>query len=116
MRDLGLQASGALAIFIAVMHGAIAELRIFAKVRIEPRGSSVLLRMVWQASTVSWIAIGVLLIATPSFGSQSARQWIIAIAIFVYGYAALGNAIATRGRHIGWMLMSTVVMLAMAGI
>jgi hypothetical protein len=28
MRDLALQASGALAIFVAIIHGAVAELRV----------------------------------------------------------------------------------------
>jgi hypothetical protein len=39
--------------------------------------------------------IGILLIAAPAFGSDSARQ-------VVHGYAGLGNAVATRGRHVGW--------------
>ena len=77
MRDLALQAAGALAILVAIAHGAIAELRVFAKAHIEPQGTRNLLRGVWQASTVDWIAIGLLLIAAPSFGSQTARQWII---------------------------------------
>jgi hypothetical protein len=73
------------------------------------------LRGIWQASTVDWIGMGVLLIAAPAFGSQAARHWVIAVAVVVYGYAAVGNAVATRGRHIGWCLMSGVVALALMG-
>src|SRR5205085_6454005 len=73
MRDLALQAAGVLAILTAVAHGAIAELRVFANARIEPRRTRVLLRMVWQASTVDWIALGALLVAAPAFGSEGAR-------------------------------------------
>jgi hypothetical protein len=116
MRDLALQAAGVLAILVAVVHGAIAELRVFATARIEPRGTRRLLRMVWQASTIDWIGIGVLLMATPALGSQVARQWIIAVAVVVYGFAAVGNAVVTRGRHIGWVLMLTVIALALAGL
>lgn len=116
MRDLALQAAGVLAILTAVAHGVIAELQVFAKARIEPRRTRGLLRMVWQASTIDWIAIGVLLIAVPALGSETARHWIIAIAVAVYGYAAVGNAIATRGRHVGWCLMLAVVGLALAGL
>ena len=61
MRDLALQAAGALAILVAIAHGAIAELHVFARAQIEPRGTRRLLRMVWQASTVDWIGVGVLL-------------------------------------------------------
>jgi hypothetical protein len=82
MRDLALQAAGVLAILVAIAHGAIAELRVFPKARIEPRTRH-LLRGVWQASTVDWIGMGVLLIAAPAFGSQAARQWVIAVAVVV---------------------------------
>jgi hypothetical protein len=104
-----------LAILVAVIHGAIAELRVFAGSRIEPRRTRELLRMVWQASTVDWIAIGVLLLAAPTLGSESARQWIVATAVVAYGYAAIGNAVASRGRHVGWCLMSVVIALALLG-
>jgi hypothetical protein len=108
MRDLALQAAGVLAILVALVHGAIAELHIFAKARIEPPGTRRLLRLIWQASTVDWIGIGVLLIAAPAIGSPAARGWIVAVAAAIYAYAAFGNFMATRGRHIGWVLMSAV--------
>ncbi len=116
MRDSALQAAGALAVLVAIVHGAIAELQVFARARIEPPGTRTLLRLVWQASTVDWIAVGTLLIAAPLFGSQTAREWIVAVAVVVYGCAAVGNAVATRGRHLGWMLMSAVVALALIGL
>jgi hypothetical protein len=116
LRDLALQASGALAILVAIAHGVIAEWRVFTKARIEPSGTRTLLRMVWQASTVDWIGIGVLLMVAPALGSDSARRWIVAVAVVVYGYAAVGNAIATRGRHMGWWLMGIVVALALLGL
>jgi hypothetical protein len=116
MRDLALQGAGVLAILVAIAHGIIAELRVFANARIEPRRTRDLLRMVWQASTVDWIGMGVLLIAAPALGSQAARQWVIAVAVVVYGYAAVGNAVATRGRHVGWYLMGSVVALALVGL
>jgi len=115
MRDLALQAAGVLAILVAIGHGALGELRVFAKVHIEPQRIRHLLRGIWQASTVAWIGIGVLLIAAPAFGSQAARHWVIGVAVVVYAYAALGNAVATRGRHIGWCLMSAVIGLALMG-
>jgi hypothetical protein len=116
MRDLSLQAAGVLAALTAIGHGAIAELRVFAQARIEPAWTRDLLRMVWQASTIDWIGVGLLLIVAPALGSETARRWIIAVAVVVYGYAAVGNAIATGGRHIGWCLMAGVVALALMGL
>lgn len=116
MRDLALQTAGVLAILGAIAHGAIAELRVFPKSRIEPRRAQTLLRMVWQASTVDWIGIGLLLIVAPTLGSEDARRWVIAVASIVYGYGAIGNAVANRGRHVGWCLMGSVVVLALMGL
>ena len=116
MHDLALQCAGILAILIAVCHGVIAELAIFAKARIDPPGTRRLLRLIWQASTLDWIGIGVLLIVAPALGSPVARGWIVAVAIVIYTYAAIGNFVATRGRHVGWILMSCVVALAAAAM
>ena len=116
MRDLALQAAGGLAIVVALVHGAIAELYVFTRARVEPQQTRRLLRLIWQASTVDWIALGILLIAAPRFGSQTARDWVVAIAVAVYCYAALGNALAARGPHPGWILMLCVIALALAGI
>ena len=116
MRDLALQAAGVLAILVAIAHGIVAEVRVFARTRIEPPRARGLLRMVWQASTVDWIAIGILLIVAPWFGSPLARHAIIAVAVAVYGYAAAGNALAAGGPHPGWILMLCVIALALAGI
>jgi hypothetical protein len=38
------------------------------------------------------------------------------VAVVVYAYAAVGNAVATRARHVGWILMSCVVALALTGL
>jgi len=116
MRDLALRAAGGLAIVVAVFHGAIAELYVFARARVEPEPTRRLLRLIWQASTIDWIGLGVLLIIAPQLGSTLARHWIIAVAVAVYGYAALGNALAVRAPHPGWILMLCVIALALAGI
>jgi len=116
MRDLALEVAGGLAILVAVLHGTLAELRVFAKAHIEPQRTRRLLRLVFQMSTVDWIGIGVLLMAAPWLGSQVARQRVVAVAVVVYGCAAVGNALAVRRPHAGWILMSCVVALALAGL
>ena len=61
------------------------------------------------------MAAGVLLLVAPWMGSDAARHWIIVTFAVVFGSAALGNAWALRGRHFGWIAMSAVVALAVAG-
>jgi hypothetical protein len=115
MRDLLLQGAGAIAIAVSVIHGVLGETKVFARATIEPPQLRTLIRLVWQAGTVAWIAGGVLLIAAPWMASDIARHWIIATLVVVYGFAAVANAWATRGRHIGWVGMAAVVVLAVAG-
>jgi hypothetical protein len=115
MRDILLQSSGLLAIAAALIHGALGELKVFPRLVIEPARLRTLMRVVWQVATVAWIGCGVLLIAAPAMASDVARHWIIATLALVFALAAFGNALATRGRHFGWVALSAVVALAVAG-
>ena len=115
MRDLLMQAAGLVAIAAALTHGVISETKVFPRVTIEPRHQRTLFRLVWQIPTVAWIAGGVLLIAAPTMASEAARHWIIVTLAVMFALSALGNAWGTRGRHFGWMVLSAVVVLAVAG-
>jgi peptidoglycan/LPS O-acetylase OafA/YrhL len=115
MRDLILQCAGLGAVVVALIHGVLGETKVFPRATIEPPRLRKLIRLVWQASTVAWIGGGVLLMAAPWMASEPARHWIIATLACVFGFGALANALATRGRHFGWMALSAVVALALAG-
>jgi hypothetical protein len=115
MRDLLLQASGLAAIILALIHGVLGETKVFARAKVEPPRLRLLIRLVWQAGTVAWIGGGALLLAAPWMESNLARHWIVVTLAIVFGFAALANAVATRGRHFGWIGMSAVVALAVAG-
>ena len=115
MCDLLLQSSGVIAVLISIVHGVLGEIRVFARATVEPPRLRMLLRLVWQAGTVAWIAGGLLLIAAPSMGSDAARHWIIATLAVVFGFAGIANAIALRTVHPGWIGMGAVVALAIAG-
>lgn len=115
MRDLLLQCAGFGAIIVALIHGVLGETKVFPRAKIEPERLRILIRLVWQASTVAWIGCGVLLIAVPWMGSEPARRWIVITMVCVFGLSACANAWATRGRHFGWMALSAVVVMAVAG-
>ena len=61
-------------------------------------------------------AVAILLIAAPVMGSQAARYWIVGAAAVVFGFAAVANAWATRGRFFGWAMLIAVVGLSLAGL
>jgi hypothetical protein len=117
MSDLLVQAAGFLGIVGALVHGYLGETRIFPATRIEPHRARLLLRVVWHCTVVAWGAMGVLLILVPMLGpSDRARIANIAASAAVYGAGAIGNAWASRARHFGWVLLSIVVGLALAGM
>jgi hypothetical protein len=116
MRDLFVQSAGVLAFAAAILHGVLGETKIFPRVRIEPERLRRLMRLVWQGMTVAWISLAILLIAAPKLGSEAARVWIIAASIAAFGFGAVGNAWATRGRFFGWVVLIVVVGLAAAGL
>ena len=115
MRDVLLVCSGIAAIAAALTHGVLGETKIFPRVTIEPARLRTLIRLVWQAGTIAWIGGGVLLIAAPWMASEPARHWIVVTLASVFAFAAFANAWATRGKHFGWMALSAVVALAIAG-
>ena len=115
MRDIILQCAGVAGILVAIIHGVLGETKVFKHAKIEPERLRTLIRLVWQTSTVAWIGGGVLLLAAPSLGSESARHWITATMIAVYGFAVAGNAWWSRGRGFGWKALGVVVALAVAG-
>jgi hypothetical protein len=115
MRDILLQVSGVVAIVAALIHGVLSETKVFPRVTIEPARLRTLFRFVWQVPTVAWIAGGVLLIAAPSMASDVARHWIVVTSACLLAFSAIGNAIGTRGRHFGWMVLGAAAAMAVAG-
>jgi len=115
MRDFLLWASGVLGLAAAFVHGLLGETHVFARARIEPERLRGLIRLVWQCSAVAWAGVAVLLIAAPWMGSPMARHWIVAAAVLTYGFAAFANAWALRGRNFGWIVLTIVVGLSVAG-
>jgi hypothetical protein len=115
MRDILLQVAGLAAIAVALIHGVLGETKVLARATIQPKRVRNLIRLVWQAGTVAWIGGGILLIAAPLMDSEAARHWIVVTLAGVFAFGALANALATRGRHFGWIALSAVVALAVAG-
>jgi hypothetical protein len=97
MRDAALEIAAALAALAGLVHAVLGETRVFPRATIERSGIA-------------------LLAVAPTFAGDGPRRWIIFVSVAVYGSAAIGNAIATRGRHFGWMVLAAVVVLTLAGI
>jgi hypothetical protein len=116
LRDLAIQAAGILGILSGLVHGILGETQVFSRARIEPPWARLLVRLVWQCSSIAWVGIGGLLLVAPHLGSDSARLWIVIVTVVVYGFGAVANAWATKGRHFGWMLLTAAGVLALTGL
>ena len=94
-----------LTILSAIFHHASGELRLFPTIDPATVQSKSMLRAVWLNGSMTWIGIGILLILSPGFGSQSARTSIAISAFLVLGSAAIGAWLLKR-RHPGWGLLA----------
>ena len=117
MRDLLLQCAGVVAIARQRRSMACsARPRCLPRATIEPPRLRTLMRLVWQAGTVAWIAGGVLLIAAPWMGSDAARHWIIVTFAVVFALRRVRQRAGRRAAVISaGSRMSAVVALAVAG-
>jgi hypothetical protein len=115
MKDVLIEIAGGLAILVAVFHQSLAEIRLFPRIKLEVVPSKPLLRVIWLNGALAWAGIGILLIVAPTFGSPSARHWIVMDAVVVLGSAAIGNAWYFKWKHPGWVLLAVAVGLAIAG-
>lgn len=98
-----------------MVHGILGETKIFAHARIEPERTRLMLRLVWQCGTVASLGVALLLFIAPLATSGTERDWIVAVRVVTFGFAAVANAWATAGRHFGWMILTAVVALSLAG-
>lgn len=115
LRDVFLTASGVLAIAAGLTHAVLGEMKIFPRAEIRPNGLRLLIHAVWLFGVISWIAVAVLVIAAPHLGSPAARHWIVGTSAATFALGSIGNAVGTRGKHFGWIVLLVVVALALAG-
>ena len=115
LRDIFLTASGVLAIAAGIIHAVLGEMKVFSRAEIRPNGLRRLIHAVWLFGVASWIAVAVLVIAAPHLGSPEARHWIVVTSAATFAFGSVGNAVGTRGKHFGWIVLLAVVALALAG-
>ena len=89
-----LKIAGALAIIVALFHGIRAELLLFPAVTAGTPAHLMLLRLVWQASSLAWISFGILLMLAPGMGHRPCRT-IVIVALINFGLGAIGGIAAT---------------------
>lgn len=119
--NLALGVAGLIGAVVAIMHGVIVQRLMVEplsqRAAVDPPISPVVRRLIsplLHFSTVVWFAGGIALIFATSLDYQ-ARLCIGLLVGGAYLFGAVGNFWATRGRHLGWMLLVLALVLITFG-
>lgn len=121
MNDYLLFGAGGLGVLVALVHGHIGRTRLLPPLTGVPGVPGVpdvhgrVLGAVFQLSTLYWIAGGLILMAVPLLPDHLPRPFAVYAVAFLFVSGAVGNFWATRGRHIGWVLLGFSSTMAVLG-
>jgi hypothetical protein len=107
-----LTCAGVIAIYTAIVHGALGERRIIRAIRFPNAALLILSRGMLWVSVAAWTAAGVLYLVIAQVGPSILATAVILTQAVVLGAGIWCNAQATRGRHPGWMLLVVSVALS----
>lgn len=118
MRNFALTLAGLIGGATAIFHGIVTHRLMVMPIDrrlAEDRSVSMTIRRIvpplLQYSTYSWLVGGIGLMIAANVASAETRIWISLLVGSMFLYAAFANLWATRGRHPGWVLMATAVIL-----
>lgn len=121
-QNVSLAAGGAIGCSVAIVHGVLLE-RLMIKpinqlLSPDKRMTTVrkLVPILLQFSTFNWFLSGCALIAAAFLLEGNARLAIGLLAGSSYLFAVIGNFVATRGRHPGWMMFGVALALVVVGL
>ncbi len=121
-QNAALSAAGVIGAAVAVVHGILMQrhmVKPFEAVAVaDGRFSGTARRLIpplLHFSTVVWFLGGLALVFAATGAAYDARLAISLLVGGAYLFGAVFNFWATRGRHPGWMLMATAVVLIVIG-
>lgn len=115
MNDYLLYGSGGLGIVVALVHGHIGRTRLLPPLTGIPTVHRRVLEAVFQLSTLYWLVGGLVLMAVPVLPDYLPRPFAVYGVAFLFFSGAVGNFWATRGKHIGWVLLGLSTVMAVLG-
>lgn len=104
-----LRIAGILAIFAAAGHGWLGD-QTLRNLPWEESSPKNFVRCCYQFGSVGWLAGAVILLASNRF-DEAGLQTIGFALIPLYGFGAMVNMYFTKGRHLGWVLLTAVCVL-----
>jgi hypothetical protein len=111
-----LVASGCLCCVVACIHGYLGHAHVIGRATFTNDQMRQLADAMWQLTTVTWVASGAVIAASPWISDDKTRPWVVGAACLPLIYGLIGNAWITHGKNPGWMAMTVVVALALIGL
>jgi hypothetical protein len=113
--NLLLGLAGALGVVAAIIHERLGQTKIIDRATFPHPTSRALVKAIWTFSSVTWIAASLVIATSPLWAEGDTLRIVVAAACAPIAWCAAANAVVTRGRHFGWMVLAGVVVLAGAG-
>jgi len=105
---------GIAGILVSLVHGYLGQTHLIARAEFPGRTARGFVSLIWQYSTVTWVACCGLIAASPWLFDERTRPLGVGLACLPLLYGTLGNAWVSRGRHFGWKALAAVIAAAIA--
>jgi len=113
MSDFFLFTAAVLLIVTAFAHSVLGELKLIGPLLARREGvlasdlARVVLRFAWHLTSVTWMILAMILVQLVREPAM-ARHWAAGGTGAVFTGAGLFDAVASRGRHVGWPLLTAI--------
>ena len=121
-QDAILLVAGVLGSSVAVIHGILVQRYMVGPIGdLSAIGNGMaastlrLVRLLLHFSTFAWFIGGIALVIAAIWLQRDARLVTCILIGILYLFGAIGNFWGTRGRHPGWMLMASALVLIVLG-
>jgi hypothetical protein len=110
-----------LLIVTALVHSVLGELRLIGPLVARREGilasdlARVVLRFAWHLTSVTWLVLGLILVQLVR-NPGAARLWAAGATGVAFIGVGLFDAVASRGRHIGWPLLAGIGIAALLSL
>lgn len=74
-----------------------------------------ILRFAWHITSLTWLVLGLILVHLV-VNPATARVWALAETGVAFTAVGLFDAVATRGRHVGWALLTGIGIAALLSL
>jgi hypothetical protein len=110
-----------LLIVTAFVHSVLGERRLIGLLIARRDGilasdlARFILRFAWHLTSVTWLVLGLILIQFVR-NPTTARFWAVAATGVAFTGIGVFDAVATRGRHVGWPLLAGIGIAALLSL